>query len=169
MNAQTNTTSGSAVEPPRRIEDAIRDSIIASLARFAASVCAMSVGDLCFFALNHANGLSVRQVLGNVFGIVALEAMWNAIGSLAGCLVFLFPVAMLHGRRPIVDRMIPMCLWGALAGVILTGLEIMPFSAWPFEPFGWIFVPFGAIDAVVATATLIHQRRKSSGPISEGD
>jgi len=43
----------------------------------------------------------------------------------------------------------------------------MPFSDWPFDRFTWVFVSFGAIEAVVATATLIHLRRKSSRPVTE--
>lgn len=173
MNAQSDTPAGSAIVPHGRIADAIRDSIIAALLGGAASLCAMCVCAMCAvnlcFALNHASGISAGNAMGFAIYVAALANMWNAIGSLVGWLVFLFPVAMLRGRRPIADRMIPMCLAGALVGVILTGLECRPFSGWPFQPLGWIFVPFGVIDAVVATATLIHLRRKSSRQKNEGD
>jgi hypothetical protein len=141
MNTHTGASSGSAVEPHGRITSAIPDSMIASVAGYAASVFAMCTGDLCFFGLNHASTIPAQQAIGNVIGIVVLEAMWNAFGSLAG----------------------------ALVGAILTGVESWPFSGWPFQLLSWIFVPFGVIDAVVATATLIHLRRKSSRLINEGN
>lgn len=173
MNAQSHTSAGSAIVSHGRIAGAIRDSMIAALLGGVAGLCTMCLCAMCAvelrFALNHASVISAGNVMRFAIFFAALANMWNAIGSLVGWLVFLFPVAMLHGRRPIADRMIPMCLAGALVGVILTGLECRPFSAWPFQPLGWIFVPFGIINAVVATATLIHLRRKSSRQKNEGD
>lgn len=168
MSADQPTNSGSAAETRGGLAGAIVDSMIAAGTGLGTSFCLMCVCDLCFFAFFPQRGVPAEHAIGNVVGIIAAEMMWNEVGSLAGWLLFLFPIALLHRRWPITDRMLSMCLTAALCGALMTGLELMPFSGWPFDRISWIFVPFGAIDAVVATATFILLRRKLLRQLKQG-
>jgi hypothetical protein len=157
MNAQNGATTGDMFEGRGWSWYRVGDSIIAALCGFVASICALCVADTYFAGLKDA------------IGIVAVQTIFNAFGCLVGWLVFLLPAAILYGRSVVTGHTIPICVMGVTVGAILTGLESWLLGARPIGLMNFIYVPFGAVDAAVATATMIYLlRRKSSQQLNEG-
>jgi len=124
----------------------------------------------CLGALFVADRFLPKQLdYTSIVYVAYFEVFYAALGALAGWILLLLPVALLYSRYKVFQRMLTMCVAGALAGALLTGLEVTHFYGFLLPPAVFaIIVSIGVIDAVVATIVLIalcgrYARKTSQG------
>ena len=157
MSEPANSAIPSSEPRPSPAGSAIMESLFA----------AFLGGVPCLLAFVILNGL-VSKLLPSLTGFVDLEAICAVPCVFVGWLLFLLPVALSYNRQRFFQRTVPMCLAGGIFGALLMGLQCAYFLR-GFEPLMFaVFVPFGILDAVVATAALMAMRRRSARKLSEG-